>query len=147
MNEQLVPVLNALQTIMVDSLLTVDFYTDLLKRLESIGYVATESDAWMLSFSIQKVENDIKAECNTASIPDGLYFIAIDMICGEFLYSKKQSGNLAGFEVEQAIKAVQIGDTNVQFGTSDSSSHFDMLITFLRMNGRGEFASYRKIRW
>ena len=141
------PVVDEIKLIMVDSLLTDEFYTDLLKRLESIGYVATKTDAWMLSFSIQKVENDIKSECNTASIPDGLYFVAIDMICGEFLFSKKQSGTLVGFEIEQAIKAVQIGDTNVQFGSSDSSSHFDMLITFLRMNGRGEFASYRKVRW
>lgn len=142
------PVVDEIKTIMGDSDLTEEFYFDVLKRLESLGYTATDSDAWMISFSIQKVENDVKSSCNTSSIPDGLYYVAIDMICGNFLFSKKQSGSLEGFNLEQAIKSVQTGDTNVTFGDDGSTEkRFDSLLSFLMNNGRGDFVSYRKIKW
>jgi len=40
------------------------------KRLESFGYELQEGDEFALAFSIQKVENTIKNDCNTPSIPD-----------------------------------------------------------------------------
>ena len=55
------------------------------ERLKSFGYELQEGDEFALTFSIQKVENTIKNDCNTPSIPDGLVNIAVDMAVGEFL--------------------------------------------------------------
>ena len=59
------------------------------KRLESFGYALKDGDEAALAFSIQKVENTIKNDCNVSSVPEGLEMIAIDMAAGEFLSAKK----------------------------------------------------------
>ena len=48
------------------------------ERLESFGYALKDSDEAILTFSIQKVENTIKNDCNLSSIPEGLANIAVD---------------------------------------------------------------------
>lgn len=144
-------ILNNITSIMADSSLSEQFFIDVLKRLESLGYSPKEDDGWMISFAIQKVENTIKNSCNTTSIPDGLHYTAVDMICGEFLFAKKQSGKLEDFNLETAIKQVQTGDTNVTFSVGEGSSspeqRLDSLLAHLITSGRGDFACYRKIRW
>ena len=68
------------------------------ERLKSFGYELQEGDEIALTFSIQKVENTIKNDCNTPSIPDGLVNIAVDMVQGIGLLnsfhseSNKQNG-------------------------------------------------------
>lgn len=104
----------------------------------------------MISFSVQKVENTIKNECNVTSIPDGLFNIAIDMICGEILSAKKQTGQLEDFNFETALKSVQAGDTTVTYAIESSMTpeqRLNNLISYLLNYGRGEFACYRKIKW
>lgn len=127
------------------------FLLAVLERLDSLGYTVKETDSWMISFSVQKVENTIKNECNVTSVPDGLHSTAINMICGEFLFSKKQSGQLVDFNLEQALKSVQTGDTTVTFETDKGSmtpeQRLNNLIDYLMNSGRGEFISYRKIKW
>lgn len=124
---------------------------EVLNRLESLGYTLKESDDWMISFAAQKVENTIKNECNVTSIPDGLKNVAVDMICGEFLYSLKNSGKLEGFNLDAALKSVQAGDTKVDFavgqGSKTPEQRLDALLSYLITYGRGEFACYRKFKW
>ena len=63
---------------------------DMVKeRLQSFGYEIQDGDEIILNFSIQKVENTIKNDCNVSSVPDGLVNIAVDMAVGEFLTAKK----------------------------------------------------------
>lgn len=150
MTDILVKVLQSISSIMVNSSLDSTFYEMVLKRLESLSYVIKQDDAWMIAFSIQKVENTIKNSCNTASIPNELYHVAVNMICGEFLNSKKQTGTLTEFDLEVAVKQVQSGDTNVTFAVEKSASveqRLDALFSYLITNGRGEFACYRRIKW
>ena len=59
-----------------------------LLHIKSFGYVLKDGDEVILTFSIQKVENTIKNDCNVSSIPGGLENIAIDMAAGEFLTAK-----------------------------------------------------------
>ena len=54
------------------------------ERLRSFGYEVQDGDEAIIAFSIQKVENTIKNDCNVSSIPDGLENIAVDMAAGEF---------------------------------------------------------------
>ena len=63
---------------------------DMVKeRLQSFGYEIQDGDEIILNFSIQKVENTIKNDCNVSSVPVGLVNIAVDMAVGEFLTAKK----------------------------------------------------------
>lgn len=143
--------ISALQeTISLVSTVGAEFITKVYKRLESFGYIITESDDWIISFAIQKVENNIKNSCNVTSIPDGLKHIAVDMICGEFLFAKKQTGKLDGFNLETAVKQVQTGDTSVTFAVEASRTpeqRLDTLLSYLMNNGKDGFACYRKIKW
>ena len=123
------------------------------KRLESFGYELQEGDEFALAFSIQKVENTIKNDCNTPSIPDGLVNIAVDMAVGEFLTAKKtfSPDSIAGLDLDMAVKQIQTGDTNTVFATGEGSltaeQRLNAFLNYLLTYGRDEFSCYRKIRW
>ena len=123
------------------------------ERLKSFGYELQEGDEFALTFSIQKVENTIKNDCNTPSIPDGLVNIAVDMAVGEFLTAKKtfSPDSIAGLDLDYAVKQIQTGDTNTVFATGEGSQTAEerlmAFISYLLTYGKGEFACYRRIRW
>ena len=123
------------------------------ERLESFGYALKDGDEVILTFSIQKVENTIKNDCNIPSIPDGLMNIAIDMVVGEFLTAKKtfSPDDIAGLDLDFAVKQIQEGDTNTVFATGEASltpeQRLNNFLNYLLTHGRDEFACYRKLRW
>ena len=120
-------------------------------RLASFGYEVGESDEWMLTFLIQKVENHIKNICNVSTIPEELLNIAVDMVVGEFLFNKKSTGNLAGFNLEIDIKQMQEGDTSITYAIGDGDltpeKRLDLLIDYLMNRGKNEIISHRSIKW
>lgn len=136
--------------IMKNSSFSEPFFEGVLNRLDSFGYKAKEEDAWSLSFAMQKVENHIKNFCNVSSVPEGLFNIAVDMVCGEFLFAKKQTGQLTVGELDLscAIEQISEGDTTVTFGdgTSDEDK-FTMLLNHLMNKGEGDFICFRKLKW
>ena len=121
-----------------------------LKRLDSLGYEATENDCFIIGFGVQKVENSIKNDCNVSEIPEGLMNIAVDMVCGEVLSVKYRTGQLelTSLDLDGAIASVTVGGASVSFdnNTSDAGK-FDALVSLLLNGGRGEFACYRSIKW
>lgn len=123
------------------------------ERLQSFGYTLKDGDEVILNFSIQKVENTIKNDCNVFSIPDGLVNIAIDMAIGEFLTAKKtfSPNDITGLDLDFAVKQIQTGDTNTVFATGEGSltpeQRLSAFISYLLTYGRDEFSCYRKIRW
>ena len=121
-----------------------------LKRLDSFGYVPAESDAFVIGFSIEKIEQTIKNECNLDELSEGLIHIAVDMVCGEILSTKHRTGQLelSSLDLDGALASVDVGGASVSFdnNTSDESK-LNALILALRNVGRGEFACYRRIRW
>ena len=123
------------------------------ERLQSFGYEWQNGDEAILNFCIQKVENTIKNNCNTLSIPDGLVNIAVDMVVGEFLTGKKTFSpeSIAGLDLDMAVKQIQTGDTNTVFATGEGSltaeQRLDQFLTYLLSHGKEEFSCYRKIRW
>jgi hypothetical protein len=126
---------------------------EVIKRLESLNYTFDAADEWALMFLIEKVTNRIKNECNVTGIPAGLREIAVDIICGEFLLMKKNSGKLGGFEADidsAVLKQVQEGDTNVVFAadkTASAEQRLDALIYHLMNCGKPQFATYRRLAW
>lgn len=123
------------------------------ERLESFGYEIQDGDEIILNFCISKVTQTILNDCNVSEIPDGLVYIAIDMVCGEFLTAKKTFApdSIAGLNLDYAIKAVQTGDTNTTFatgeGTQTAEQRLDAFINWLLTYGRDQFSCYRKLRW
>ena len=123
------------------------------ERLESFGYTLKDGDEVILTFSIQKVENTIKDDCNIPSIPDGLASIAIDMAIGEFLTAKKtfSPDEIAGLDLDFAVKQLQEGDTNTIFATGEGTltpeQRLNNFLNYLLTYGRDEFSCYRRFRW
>ncbi len=123
---------------------------DIKNRLASFGYTLLDTDNFALDFVIDKVENKIKNECNITEIPDGLYQVEIDRICGEFLFAKKQSGQLTEYDFDMIEKQIQDGDTTVTYAIEAGQTpeqRFDKLVKSLMDTGKGEFASFRRLRW
>ena len=123
------------------------------ERLQSFGYEVQSGDEAIISFSVQKVENTIRNDCNVSSIPDGLENIAIDMAAGEFLTAKKtfSPDSIAGLDLDYAVKQIQIGDTNTVFATGEGSltteQRLNSFLNYLLTYGRDEFSCFRRIKW
>lgn len=132
--------------------------TDVTERLASLGYIVVAGDTWVLDFISNKVENYIKNDCGVYDkttlkivIPAELHWVAVDMVCGEFLQGKKTGGSLTGFDLSAPVKQIQEGDTNTTFafgsGSMTPEQRLDAMIDFLLNHGKGELASYRCFKW
>lgn len=147
MNETIQRIFNIMPT----HSLPISFVEMLIERLISLGYsLEGGSDDFAIGFAMQNVENHIKNSCNTAFIPVGLYNVAVDRICGEFLYSKKQTGHLhiADLDLSGAITSITEGDVSISFdANSTDEQKFNQLINYLMTKGEGEFVCYRKLSW
>jgi hypothetical protein len=143
-------ILQAIKNTMSNSSLTESFFKAVLQRLISLGYKLEENDDWILCFAIQGVENHIKSSCNVTSIPDELFNVAVDRVCGEFLFTKKQTGQLVidGLDLTGAIASISEGDTSVSFvaGATDDD-RFNLLVNYLMTKGDGDFVCYRRLKW
>ena len=148
MDETMQKILAKIPTIMTNTSLSESFFEMVLNRLVSFGYGLKEDDSWILCFATQKVENHIKNSCNITAVPNGLLHVAVDMVCGEFLFSKKQTGQLviADLDLSSAIQQISEGDTSVTFATSDEEK-FNQMLSYLMTKGEGDFICFRKIRW
>jgi len=123
---------------------------ELTARLAAMGYTATESDAWLLNFVIDKVTHEIKLSCNISEIPVTANKLLVDMMAGEFLRQKKAMGaSLGGIAIEPAAKSMKIGDTTIDFGSAVSpEAQFDALIGMMIDKNRNLIvASLRRLSW
>lgn len=128
---------------------------DVKKRLKSLGISISgepsSQDEIMVNFCIMKVTNHINNQTNLSEIPQGLHEIAVDMVVGEFLYTKKSMGALSidTLDFELIAKQVQDGDTNVIFATDANSTpeaQFNAFISYLQHN-EVDFVRYRVMLW
>lgn len=121
-----------------------------LRRLVSLGYFLKEEDSWELSFIMLNTENHIKNSCSVTSIPEGLLHIATDMVCGEFLMNRKNSGRLelSELDLSAAITSLSEGDVSISFdANATDESKFNQLINHLMTKGNGDFVCFRKLKW
>ncbi|EOY7157806.1 hypothetical protein ACQD5W_002363 [Clostridioides difficile] len=123
------------------------------KRLESFGYILKDGDKWLIGFVREKIENIIKLDCNIKTIPIELKGIEIDMIVGEFLFTKKNMGQLdiESLNFEAVEKSISEGDTKVDFaigsGSQTPEQRFDTLINHLMTYGKNKILTFRCLRW
>lgn len=125
----------------------------LRERLAAFGYEVQPADEALLGFALDKAVGSIKNDCNLAEVPEGLQRIAVEWAAGEFLQAKKAFApdDLAGLDLETAVKQIQAGDTNVVFAAGEGSQtpeqRLNGLINYLLSYGRAELACYRRLRW
>ena len=126
----------------------------IIDRLENLGYTYDESKdkAILESFVIPKVENHIKNETNQTKVPKELKYVAIDMVCGEFLFAKKNSGQfgIADAKVENDLKRLTEGDVTYEYAITEgqsSDTKLDALINYLINGHDDELITFRKLRW
>ena len=126
----------------------------LRERLAALGYAVQGADEALLGFALDKAVGSIKNDCNLADLPEGLQRIAVEWAAGEFLQAKKAFApdDLAGLDLEAAVKQIQAGDTNVVFSAGEGGSQtpeqrLNQLINYLLSYGRSELSCYRRFRW
>jgi hypothetical protein len=128
---------------------------DVTNRLGSLGYTFTiNTDTIVTEFCIAKVTEFITTFCNLSALPEQLKYHAIDMVCGEFLKVKKNSGQLnekSGFDMTPVIKSITEGDTSYTYaigdGTLTTEQKLDKLINHLIDNAKKQLTAYRRLRW
>lgn len=124
------------------------------ERLRALGIALSNEpgnvDVVLLTFSIDKVTNHIKAKTNQSEIPPGLHEVAIDMVIGDFLYAKKSMGmlNIETLNFDVMEKSIKEGDTSVEYAVSDNTAEtrFETFLLTLRHN-EVDFTHYKRLRW
>lgn len=121
----------------------------LIARLEQLGYTYDpEKDHGMLEFCMNASANVVKHRINRDEIPDGLEYVYIDMVCGEFLKLKKSCGQLINFQFERIVESVKEGDTQVTFQKDMTpEQQFDAMLVQLTMGHEEDFIRYRRLVW
>ena len=118
--------------------------------LTALGFTVAATDA-LLVYLVGNVTERVLNETNQTEIPEGLEYLSAEMVVGEYLNLKKNSGELDGFDTEAAIKQIQEGDTNITFalgaGSSTPEQRLDSLINYLTNGRTREFIRYRRVVW
>lgn len=124
---------------------------NIIERLGQLGYTATEEDYFSIDFEMQKTVNYVKNHCNITVIPDILDPRIIDRICGDFLFYKKNSGSLNGFDYDAVIKSVKEGDTTISYavgqGEDTPENRFDSFVKSLERGFDKWITPHRRLRW
>ena len=130
-------------------------YLDVVMRLSALevtlSSAPSSSDDVLLKYAIDKVTSHINNQTNLSVIPKGLKEIAIDMVVGEFLLTKKAMGllDVSSLDFEAVAKQVQEGDTNTVFAIEANSTpeaQFNAFIAYLQ-HGNTDFIKYRVLTW
>ena len=128
---------------------------DVSIRLRSLGYDCNEpSDDVLIAFCVDKASTIIKNNCNINKVPDGLKEIAIDIACGEFLLSKKTTGQSLGSVIDliaTSARTIELGTTRIDFGASGSSTESRLQQFIEALMHTKDLSSlltrYRKLAW
>ena len=122
-----------------------------ISRLKMLGYEATIDDYNHIDFDLTKTTNYVKNYCNITEIPEILDYRIIDRICADFLYYKKNSGSLEGFNYDAVIKSIKEGDTTVQYavgqGEDTVENRFDAFVKQLERGFDKWITPHRRLRW
>ena len=120
-------------------------------RLAQLGYTVTDDDTERLKFETGKIIDYVLNYCNITTIPAILNPRIIDRICGEFLFYKKNSGQLTTFDYDATIKSIKEGDTTLTYAVGQEGdtpeSRFDSFVKQLERGFDKWLVPHRKLRW
>lgn len=122
-----------------------------ISRLKMLGYTATMDDYDHIDYELDKTINYVMNYCNIQTIPEILYPRIIDRICADFLYYKKNSGSLEGFNYDAVIKSIKEGDTTLTYavgqGEDTPENRFDSFVKQLERGFDKWITPHRRLRW
>lgn len=125
---------------------------DVITLLTAIGVTGAGDDP-LLPYMVNSVTERVKNETNQSKIPEGLHYVAVELVVGDYLTFKKNAGqlNIDGLDLEAAVKQIQEGDTNTVFaigaGSMTPEQRLDSLISRLCRDRSREFIRYRRLVW
>ena len=124
---------------------------NVIERLKQLGYDATEDDNDQVEFELRKTLNYVMNYCNITVIPEILDLRIIDRVCSDFLYYKKNSGSLDGFNYDTVIKSIKEGDTTITYavgqGEDTPENRFDSFVKQLERGFDKWITPHRRLRW
>lgn len=124
---------------------------DVIDRLAQLGYTATADDNDQIDFELQKIINYTLNYCNIQEVPEIVELRLIDRVCSDFLYYKKNSGSLEGFNYDAVIKQIKEGDTSITYavgqGEDTPENRFDSFVKQLERGYDKWITPHRKLRW
>lgn len=124
---------------------------DVINRLGQLDYTANEADYDQIDFELEKTLNYVKNYCNITIIPDILDQRIIDRVCSDFLYYKKNSHSMEGFNYDAVIKSIKEGDTQIQYavgqGEDTPENRFDAFVKSLERGFDKWITPHRRLRW
>ena len=122
-----------------------------VKRLGQLGYTATVEDNDHIDFEMNKIINYTKNYCNIEEIPEIVDVRMIDRICSEFLFYKKNAGQLRNFNYDAVIKQIKEGDTTIHYavgqGEDTPENRFDSFVKQLERGYDKWITPHRRLRW
>lgn len=123
----------------------------IINRLKQLGYTATDEDTEQIEFELNKFINYSLNYCNITSIPEIVEPRLIDRVCSEFLFYKKNSGSLEGFNYDTVIKRIKEGDTTIDYavgsGEDTPENRFDSFVKRLERGYDKWLTRHRRLRW
>lgn len=128
------------------------FLQEVTDLISALGYTLVTGDDFLLAFSAEYVEQEIKNSCNVAEVPEGLEKVAVGLIVSRFLSAKRSkmtAEELDGLDFTPALKELSEGDTKQVWDTNSglsASQRLDLLIAQLE-SGRSQFITYRRLKW
>lgn len=124
---------------------------DVIERLKHLGYTATENDYDHIDFELEKTLNYVMNYCNITIIPEIINYRIVDRVCADFLYYKKNSGSLNGFNYDAVIKSIKEGDTTLTYavgqGEDTPENRFDSFVKQLERGFDKWITPHRRLRW
>ena len=124
---------------------------DVIKRLKQLGYTVVDTDNDQIDFELNKTLNYVMNFCNITIIPDILDQRIVDRVCSDFLFYKKNSGSLEGFNYDAVIKSIKEGDTTITYavgqGEDTPENRFDNFVKSLERGFDKWCTPHRRLRW
>lgn len=122
-----------------------------IARLKQLGYETSGGDIEHITYELNKTLAYVMNFCNITNIPSILDTRIIDRVCSDFLYYKKNSGSLEGFNYDAVIKQVKEGDTTISYavgqGEDTPENRFDAFVKSLERGFDKWCTPHRRLRW
>lgn len=125
--------------------------TNIVTRLGQLGYDATEADYPAIEFTLNSIVNYTLNYCNITEVPEIVEPRLTDRVCADFLFYKKNSGSLEGFNYDNVIKSIKEGDTTLTYavgqGEDTPENRFDNFVKKLERGYDKWITPHRCVRW